>query len=84
MAQVADGRGRFDCASLDFKKAFDSVHHQTLVDSTRPIMELSSLGWLDSYPDGRSIRVKVDSVLSSPHIISQAGVAQGSHLAPVL
>ena len=46
-------------------------------------MEPSTLTWLESYLDRRTIQVKLESSLSSPHTIN-AGVPQGSHLAPIL
>ena len=83
MAQVSDAGGHFDCAFLDFTKAFDKVHHETLIKILNSIMEPSTLTWLESYLDRRTIQVKLESSLSSPHTIN-AGVPQGSHLAPIL
>ena len=69
---------------LDFMKAFDKVWHHGLIHKLQACgLFQTSIEWLRSYLSDRSIRVRVDSDLSSSQLI-KTGVPQGSHLGPVL
>ena len=72
------------CIFLDFSKAFDTVHHETLLSI------LHSLGFrghfyniLADYLSGRHFRVKLNGTFSQYSPISQ-GVPQGSIISPLL
>ena len=69
---------------LDFMKAFDKVWHHGLIHKLQACgLSQTSIEWLRSYLSDRSIRVRVDSDLSSSQLV-KTGVPQGSHLGPVL
>ncbi len=69
---------------MDFMKAFDRVWHGGLLHKLAAAgVAPRSLDWLDSYLNGRTISVRVESTLSISRTIT-AGVPQGSHLGPVL
>ena len=66
---------------LDLSKAFDSVHHQILLDKCTKLS--IDTFWFDSYLKDRVQSVRIGTVLSSPTKIS-FGVPQGSILGPLL
>lgn len=66
---------------LDLSKAFDSVHHPTLMKKLAKV-NVDSF-WFESYLSGRIQSVRFGSALSSPLDIS-FGVPQGSILGPLL
>ena len=66
---------------LDLSKAFDSVHHQILLDKCTKL-SIDNF-WFDSYLKDRIQSVRIGTVLSSPTKIS-FGVPQGSILGPLL
>ena len=83
IADAMDRRKQFDCVFLDFEKAFDKVHHPTLLSTLRTIMDTNAFNWMESYLLNRTIKVKVGETASRPRTIT-SGVPQGSHLAPFL
>ena len=66
---------------LDLSKAFDSVHHQILLDKCNEL-NIDSF-WFDNYLKNRVQSVRIGSVVSSPLEVS-FGVPQGSILGPLL
>nr|VZI18002.1 unnamed protein product [Spirometra erinaceieuropaei] len=69
---------------IDFKKAFDSVPHQRLLQKLRNAgIRGRLLVWIQSFLAGRSQRVKVGSQ-QSPEVSVVSGVPQGSVLGPTL
>ena len=77
-------KGQTDAVLLDFSKAFDKVHHQSL------LVKLENYGiannthkWISSFLTNRSQKVMVDNALSSALPVL-SGVPQGSVLGPLL
>ena len=69
---------------LDFRKAFDLVNHEVLLNKLRYYnFEDKSLSWLQSYLSNRTQTVHIGNTHSNPAPIS-CGVPQGSVLGPVL
>ena len=69
---------------LDFRKAFDLVNHEVLLNKLRYYnFEDKSLSWLQSYLSNRTQTVHIGNTHSNPAPIS-CGVPQGSLLGPVL
>lgn len=66
---------------LDLSKAFDSVHHQILIDKCDKV-NIDSF-WFENYLKNRVQSVRIGSVVSSPMKVS-FGVPQGSILGPLL
>ena len=66
---------------LDLSKAFDSVHHQTLIEKCAKL-NIDSF-WFESYLHNRTQSVQIGSCVSSPQKVS-FGVPQGSILGPIL
>lgn len=83
IASLNDRKLKYDCIFLDFKKAFDTVHHPSLLLALSRFSEGATLDWFKSYLSGRSIRVKVGDSVSRCQTL-HGGVPQGSHLAPIL
>lgn len=83
IAQLQDSHAKLSLVSLDFHKAFDRVHHPTLLESIKQIAKERTTRWFSSYLEQRSIRVKVENTMSASLDIN-CGVPQGSHLAPLL
>ena len=72
------------CAKLDFKKAFDTVNHNKVIEKLAIYqLDKSCLQWMKSYLFNRQQSVKIDNVLSDPLPI-QAEVPQGSILGPLI
>ena len=69
---------------LDIKKAFDSVHHSTLLSKLKHY-GISGLAfkWFESYLSGRRQQTRVGSRISN-FIDITTGVPQGSLLGPIL
>ena len=82
-ARLSDRGQKFDCAFLDFQKAFDKVHHPTLLSHMNTFMAPEAHAWFRSYLLDRSLSVKLDATHSSQYMLN-CGVSQGSHLAPPL
>ena len=66
---------------LDLSKAFDSVHHPTLIDKCAKLN--IDYFWFESYLHNRKQSVRIGPVVSSPRKVS-FGVPQGSILGPLL
>ena len=73
-----------DLILFDFIKAFDRVHHQTLIDKLVAVgIAGNLLQWITSFLLGRSMKVTINGHASySKSVLS--GVPQGSVLGPLL
>jgi len=69
--------------SFDFKKAFDKVNHQLLLNKLSRFLPHNFIHVLSSYLEGRTQRVQINSSFSSECDID-CGVPQGSVLSPLL
>ena len=71
--------------SIDIRKAFDTVCHETLITKLEKFFSFSSMSisFFQSYLTDRSQTVKIGNGLSDPCLITQ-GVPQGSILGPIL
>lgn len=71
-------------AFIALNKAFDTIDHHILLNNLKRYGVCdTTLLWFSSYLQGRSQRVEVDKVLSSPLDIA-SGVPEGSILGPLL
>ena len=79
-----DKKQIIDLILFDFSKAFDVVHHRTLLKKLYEIgIRGRLLEWIKSFLCGRAMQVKVDGAASgSKDVLS--GVPQGSVLGPLL
>ena len=69
---------------LDFRKAFDLVNHNILIDKLRCYnFDTSAIKWISSYLSHRSQSVYVGNAQSTRNTIT-CGVPQGSVLGPLL
>ena len=69
---------------LDLSKAFDNIHHETLLMKLRTLgVSDETLSWFASYLSDRQQRVRINSSLSNSLTIRH-GVPQGSILGPLL
>ena len=70
--------------SMDLSKAFDRVHHYTLLAKLhRKGVSSGFLNWLTSYLTDREFKVRIQATCSSPRKMT-TGVPQGSVLGPSL
>ena len=69
---------------LDYSSAFDTIHHDVLIQRLRERFGIQnlSLNWFRSYITNRSQSVVIDQYESATHFPSQ-GVPQGSVLGPL-
>ena len=74
---------KFDCVFLDFTKAFDKVHHASLISNLSDFVEQEAIPWFESYLCNKSLSVRLEDAVSERYGLS-CGVPQGSHLAPLL
>lgn len=69
---------------VDFKKAFDLVDHQILMQKLKIYgLGENALNWFSTYLLNRNQRVSINNILSEPRNIT-CGVPQGSILGPLL
>ena len=69
---------------VDFRKAFDTVDFNTLLNRVRGLgLGSTCVKWFSSYLDGRTIKVALSDILSREFGI-KCGVTQGSVLGPLL
>ena len=74
----------FGMVNLDFSKAFDKVHHPTLLSKlSKGNLPNGFLSRLSNYLTGRTFRVRIQGILSATHKLDR-GVPQGSVLGPAL
>nr|CAD2209245.1 unnamed protein product [Meloidogyne enterolobii] len=74
------GKKNIDCVYIDFKKAFDSVPHDLLLNKLYKIgIRGKILTWISCFLSNRTFRVKINNTLSKPRNI-KSGVPQGSVL----
>ena len=73
-----------DAAYMDFKKAFDTVPHQRLINKLKGYnINGNILNWISSFLTNRYQYVKINNSTSEKRIVS-SGVPQGSVLGPTL
>ena len=68
---------------LDLKKAFDTVHHETLIDKLKLYDLDECIAWFKDYLSNRSHNVSVNGI-SSKQADCVCGIPQGSILGPLL
>ena len=69
---------------LDLKKAFDTVHHETLIDKLKLYdLDNKCIAWFKDYLSNRSHNVSVNGI-SSEQADCVCGIPQGSILGPLL
>ena len=70
--------------SVDFRKAFDVIKHNILIDKLENIgVRGRILKWFDSYLTDRPHKTLVNNTLSN-YLCMKTGVPQGSSLGPLL
>ena len=69
---------------LDMSKAFDSIHHNILLDKLRDVgVSIPALRWFNSYLTNRNQMVRINSTISDV-LPLVSGVPQGSIMGPLL
>jgi len=80
-----DSRRHTGMVLVDMSKAFDKVHHQTLINDLHDIgIASTALSWFHSYLEDRFQRVVLPGQAPSHVFQCQCGVPQGSVLGPIL
>ena len=70
--------------TLDFSKAFDKVHHDTLLKKLIDIIPKQTYDIIKSYIQNRSYKVKLDNKIGNKRSKIISSVPQGSILGPLL
>lgn len=78
-----DNKNCVACVFIDFKKAFDCVNHEILLDKLSKICDPETISILKSYFSDRQQYVELKNIKSSGEMV-KAGVPQGSKLGPLL
>lgn len=79
-----DAHSQTDAIYTDLSAAFDKINHRIAVAKLERLgFRGSLLAWFKSYLTGRSLRVRIGDALSDI-IDATSGIAQGSHLGPVV
>ena len=86
LAKANNGNGAsVRLALLDFRKAFDLVDHQILIEKLHSLAVPSSvINWVRDFLTNRQQRVKMASDCFSEWSLVPAGVPQGTKLGPLL
>ena len=69
--------------AADFSKAFDKVHHDTLLKKLESLPK-NLFNLLKSYLNNRTLRIRLNDNISSTHLNITSSVPQGSILGPSL
>ena len=79
-----DDRGQVDSVYTDFSKAFDKLNHTILIEKLSLVgVHGDLLRWLVSYITNRSQIISIGGYTSVPFTLP-SGIAQGTHLGPLL
>ena len=81
---LTEGKHSIDIVYLDFRKAFDTVPHQRLLEKLKSYGITGSIHeWIKNFLTGRTQKVKINTHLSSKTEV-HSGIPQGSILGPIL
>ena len=84
MSKGLDNNNQIDAILLDFSKAFDKVHHSSLLKKLKYFGISGPLHqWIQDFLIGREQTVIINGSKSSP-ITVNSGVPQGTVLGPLL
>jgi hypothetical protein len=85
LAKAIENGSTVHGVALDFRKAFDKVPHNLLIQKIRSIEGInpSIVNWIQGFLTGRSQRVAIRGAMSADLTVS-SGVPQGSVLGPTL
>ena len=81
---IIENKSECDVIYLDFKKAFDSVPINRLIEKIQSYgINGNILSWIKSFLTNRTQKVKINSAVTKPSNVT-SGVVQGSVLGPTL